>query len=273
MSRKKLKKVVKKVSSTGVRRVPSAFDDDVFVGADSQKGFCLWPLFNFRDNCPSGSENEFVDIDSFLDATPEVHKEAALAVAAETTVAAEVTAPVEALAAAEAPAADAPQSTRSRDEASPEFTKELELTIQRGEDPTERAPLLEVREVVPEDQAPSPSLAAFNKSFGTSHRDELLSVGFKTSSVGSKTSKILTLWKSPVIVDETGGESSKQPGGAARDSEKGPHPTPETTPSSQDKASSGSTKKVTMQHFSKQGSFLFITFSRFFRFSNFNLKL
>jgi hypothetical protein len=76
-------------------------------------------------------------------------------------------------------------------------------------------------------------------------------------------SKILTLWKSPVIVDETGGESSEQPEGAARDSEKGPYPTPEATPSSQGKASSGSTKQVTMQHFSKQGSFLFITFSRF----------
>jgi hypothetical protein len=121
--------------------------------------------------------------------------------------------------------------------------------------------LLEVREVVPEDQAPSPSLAAFNKSFGTSHRGELLSVGFKTTSIRSKTSKILTLWKSPVLVDETGGESSEQPGGAARDSEKGPHSAPETTPSSQGKVSSGSTKKVTMQNFSKQGSFLFITFS------------
>jgi hypothetical protein len=35
MSRKKLKKAVKKVSSSGVPRVPSAFDDDLFVGADS----------------------------------------------------------------------------------------------------------------------------------------------------------------------------------------------------------------------------------------------
>jgi hypothetical protein len=132
--------------------------------------------------------------------------------------------------------------------------------------------LLEVREVVPEDQAPSPSLAAFNKSFGTSHRGELLSVGFKTTSVGSKTSKILTLWKSPVLVDETGGESSEQPGGAARDSEKGPHPAPEATPSSQGKASSGSTKKVTMQHFNKKGSFLFITFSHFSDFRVFDLR-
>jgi hypothetical protein len=150
MSRKKLKKAVKKVSSSGVRRVPSAFDDDVFMGADSQKGFCFWPLlrFNFRDNCPSSSENEFVDIDSFSDAAPEVRKEAVLVVAAETTVAAE------AIASVEAPAADVSLPTRSRDDASPEFTKELELTVQRGEDPVERAALLEVREVVPEDQAP-----------------------------------------------------------------------------------------------------------------------
>jgi hypothetical protein len=173
MSRKKLKKAVKKVSSSEIRRVPSAFDDDVFVGANSQKGFCFWPLFNFRDNCPSSSENEFVDIDSFLDAAPEVRKEAVLVAPAETTVADEVTAPVEVPVAAEAPAADVPLPTRFRDEASPEFTKELELTIQRGEDSTERAPLLEVRGVVPEDQAPSPSLAAFNKTFGTSHRGEL----------------------------------------------------------------------------------------------------
>jgi hypothetical protein len=82
MSRKKLKKAVKKVSSVGVRLVPSAFDDDAFIEADSRKGVCFWPLFNFRDNCPSGSENEFMDVDSFSDAAPEVRKEAALAAAA-----------------------------------------------------------------------------------------------------------------------------------------------------------------------------------------------
>jgi hypothetical protein len=86
-------------------------------------------------------------------------------------------------------------------------------------------------------------------------------------------SKILTLWKSPVIVDETGGESSEQPEGAAQDFEKGPHPTPETTPSSRGKASSSSAKQVTMQQFSKQGSFLFITSLCFFRFSNFDMRL
>jgi hypothetical protein len=96
-----------------------------------------------------------------------------------------------------------------------------------------------------------------------SHRGELLSVGFKTTSIGSKTSMILTLWKSPVVVDETGGEGSEQPGGAARDSEKVLHSAPETTPSSQGKVSSSSTKKVSMQNLSKQGSFLFIAFRTF----------
>jgi hypothetical protein len=204
-----------------------------------------------------------VDIDSFSDAAPKVCKEAVLVIAAEAPVAAEAPAAAETIAAVEAPAADVSLPTRSRDEASHEFTKELELTVQRGKDPFERAPLLEVREVVPEDQAPSPSLAAFNKSFGTSHRGELLSAGFKTTSIGSQTSKILTLWKSPVLVDETGGEGSEQPGGVARDSEKGLQSAPETTTSSQGKVSSSSTKKVTMQNLSKQGSFLFIAFCTF----------
>jgi hypothetical protein len=156
MNRKKLKKAVKKVSSSGVQRVPSAFDDDLFVEADSQKGSCFWPLlrFNIRDNCPSGSENEYVDIDSFSDAAPEVRKEAVLVIASEAPIAAEAPTAVETFAAVEAPAADVSLPTRSRDEASPEFTKELELTIQRGKDPVQCAPLLEVREVVPEDQAP-----------------------------------------------------------------------------------------------------------------------
>jgi hypothetical protein len=123
--------------------------------------------------------------------------------------------------------------------------------------------LVEVREVVPEDQAPSPSLAAFNKSFGTSHRGKLLRVGFETTGVGSKASKFLTLWKSSIIVDETGGEASERLEKAAQDSEKGPHPTSETTPSSRGKTSSGSAKQVTMQHFSKQGLFLFIAFCAF----------
>jgi hypothetical protein len=213
MSRKKLKKAVKKVSSTGVRRVPSAFDDDTFADTDSLKGVFLWPLFNFRDSCPSGSENEFVDVDSFSDAAPEVQKETAPAVA-EKPIVADVAVPTEYPVAAEAPVAEVPAA----EQASSEFAQDLELTIQRGDNPTEHVPLVEVLEIVPEDQAPSPSLAAFNKSFGTSHRGKLLRVGFETTGIGSKTSKFLTLWKSSAIVDETGEEASERPEVAAQDS-------------------------------------------------------
>jgi hypothetical protein len=256
MSRKKPKKVVKKISSTGVRRVPSAFDDDTFVDTDSLKGVLLWPLFNFRDSCSSGSENEFVDVDSFSDAAPEVRKETSPA-AAEKSVVAEVAVRTESPAAAEAPVAEVPAA----DQASSEFAQDLERTIQRGDHPTEHAPLVEVREIVPEDQAPSPSLAAFNKSFGTSHRGKLLRVGFETSGVGGKTSKFLTLWKSSAIVDETGEEAPERPEEAAQSSEKRPLSVSETTPSPRGKTSSGSTKQVTMQQFSKEGSFLLTIFS------------
>jgi hypothetical protein len=172
MSRKKSKKAVKKVVSSEVRWVPSAFDDNPFMEPVSQKGSYFWPLlrFNFREHCPSSSENEFMDIDSFSDATPEVQKKMVADAAAELPVNATVVA--------------APQSVHPHDEASPEFTKELELTIHRGEYPVQGAPLLEIREIVPEGEAPSPSLAAFNKSFGTSHRGELLSVGFEAASTG-----------------------------------------------------------------------------------------
>jgi hypothetical protein len=122
--------------------------------------------------------------------------------------------------------------------------------------------LLEIREKVPEGQAPSPSLAAFNKSFGTSHRGELLSVGFETASFRDGASKILTLWKSPALVNEIGEEASEKmsrlPGGAARDSEKGPHSILRKTFTSLGKSSSNSGKKVTLQNLSKQGSFLFV---------------
>jgi hypothetical protein len=185
-----------------------------------------------------------VDIDSFSDAASEVQKEVVPAAAAEP--------PVNATVAA------APQSVHPHDEASPEFTKELELTIHRGEDLVQGAPLLEIREIVPEGQAPSPSLATFNKSFGTSHRGELLSVGFEAASIGNGASKILTLWKSPTLVDETGEEGSEQTGEAARDFGKGPHSAQRKTSASLGKSSSNFGKKVTLQNLSKQGSFLFV---------------
>jgi hypothetical protein len=172
MSRKKPKKAVKKVVSSEVRWVPSSFDDDRFV-EPSQKGFFFCPLsrFNFHERCPSGSKNEFVDIDSFSNVAPDVQKEVVSTAAAtfDTTV---------------------PPPVHPQNEASPEFTKELELTIHRGENRIQDAPLVEIREDLPKGQAPSPSLAAFNKSFGTSYHGELLSVGCKMASTRDGTSKI-----------------------------------------------------------------------------------
>jgi hypothetical protein len=115
MSQKKAKKAVKKVVATEVRRVPSAFDDDIFA-EPSQKGFSSWPFlrFNFHEHYTPSSENEFVDVGSFSDVVAEVQKEVISAATAETSTTAIDTV--------------APQPVHPQEEASPEFTKELELT-------------------------------------------------------------------------------------------------------------------------------------------------
>jgi hypothetical protein len=75
LSRKKIKKVVKKVAVAEVRSVPSTFDDDM-ITEPSRKGFFsfLWPdlRFNVRRHCTPGSENEFVDVETFSDDVAEV---------------------------------------------------------------------------------------------------------------------------------------------------------------------------------------------------------
>jgi hypothetical protein len=78
LSRKKIKKAVKKVAVAEVRRVPSAFDDDMII-QPSHKGYssCLWPnlRFDVRRHCTPGFENEFVDVETFSDDVAEVRKE------------------------------------------------------------------------------------------------------------------------------------------------------------------------------------------------------
>jgi hypothetical protein len=154
------------------------------------------------------------------------------------------------------------QPAGPQDEASPEFTKEIELTIHRGENAVPDAPLVEVREALPEGRDPSPSVAAFNKSFGTSHRDELLSVGREVARNKGGAPRILTLWESSALIDETGEGGSEQSlhllGGAVRDSGKEPRSSLKKTSASLGKSSSSSGKKVTVQNLSKQGSSLFI---------------
>jgi hypothetical protein len=124
-----------------------------------------------------------VDIDSLSDVVAEVVKEVETSAAVETV---------------------DPQPSGRQDEASPEFTKELEMTVHKGGDPALEVPFVETRKNLLEDQDPSPSMIAFNKSFGTSYRGELLSVGYEQADTRDGTSKLLTLWKSSKIVDETG---------------------------------------------------------------------
>jgi hypothetical protein len=85
LSRKKTKKAIKKIAVAEVRCVPSAFDDDMIV-KPSHKGFfsCLWPdlRFDVRRHCTPGSENEFVDVETFSDDAVEVQKEVATPTAA-----------------------------------------------------------------------------------------------------------------------------------------------------------------------------------------------
>jgi hypothetical protein len=133
-----------------------------------------------------------VDVGKFSDDVAEVRKETIAPIAA-------VTAEV----------ADSRPSD-SQANASPEFTKELKMTVHKGGDPAPEVPFVETRENLPEDQDPSPSMIAFNKSFGTSYRGELLSVGYEQANTRDGTSKLLTLWKSSKIMGETGEGPSEQ---------------------------------------------------------------
>jgi hypothetical protein len=86
-----------------------------------------------------------------------------------------------------------PQSSHPQEKASPEFMRDLDLTVQKGDEPIQDVALLETREDLPEGQDPSPSVAAFNKSFGTSHRGELLSVGCEVARNKGGEPRVLTL--------------------------------------------------------------------------------
>jgi hypothetical protein len=122
--------------------------------------------------------------------------------------------------------------------------------------------LLETREDLPEGQDPSPFVAAFNKSFGTSHHGELLSVGCEVARNKGGASRILTLWKLSALVDEIGEGGSEQSlhslGEVARDSGKEPRSSLKKTSASLGKSSSSWGKKVTIKNLSKKGSSLFV---------------
>jgi hypothetical protein len=144
LGQKKAKKAIKKIDVTKVRRVPSAFSDDEMTQEPCLTGFssCLWCdlRFGVRHNYSPGSENEFVDVETFSEDVLEVQATA-----------------IEPAAEAEAGTS---QPLASKDKASPEFTKDLKLTIQRGDDTVEIPSLIEKRDELPEGQDPSPSVIA-----------------------------------------------------------------------------------------------------------------
>jgi hypothetical protein len=160
------------------------------------KGFssCLWCdlRFNIHRSYSPGSENEFVDIESFSDDVTGAEK-----------------AITDSVIVSDA-GGDAPQSSSPQDKASPGFFEDLEETIQRREDPIENLPVVETHEEVPEGQDPSPSITAFNESFGMSYRGELLSVSREMVVARGGASKFLLLWNLSKFVDETGGEAPTQ---------------------------------------------------------------
>jgi hypothetical protein len=217
LSRKKTNKPVKKIAIAEVRRVPSTFDDDMIV-EPSHKGFfsCLWPDLRFHVRRHRTFSDEVAEVQT------------------------EVTAPVATVTANKV--AD-PRPSDPQDKASPEFTKELEMTVHRGESPMQSVPMVETREDLPEGQNPSPSMIAFNKSFGTSYRGELLSVGYEKADARDGTYKLLTLWDSSKIVDETGEGASKQAS-----------PPLIGTPHHLGKQPSSSSKRVTIETLSRKGS-------------------
>jgi hypothetical protein len=149
LGQKKAKKAVKKIAVATVQRIPSAFSDDEMIEGPHPTGFssCLWCdlRLGVRRGCSPGSENEFVDVETFSDDVLDVQA-----------------APIESVAAADTE--DGPsQASASKDRASPEFIKCLERTVQKDGDLVENPSLVEKREEHPEGQDPSPSVAAYNK--------------------------------------------------------------------------------------------------------------
>jgi hypothetical protein len=194
LGQEKGKEVVKKIVVATVQRVSSAFSDDQTNEEPRLTSFssCLWYdlRFGVRHNYSPGSENEFVDVETFSEDVLKVQ-----------------VAPVESAIDAEAGTS---QTLAFKDKASPEFTKDLEMTVQRGDDPVENPSLIESREELPKGQDPSPSVISYNESFGTYFRGELLSVRGEVVDSYDDTPKFSLIWTSPEFVDETEEELPKK---------------------------------------------------------------
>jgi hypothetical protein len=82
--------------------------------------------------------------------------------------------------------------------------------VRKDGDPVENPLLIENQEEIPEDQDPFPSITAYNESFGTCFRGELLSVGGEVIGADGDVPEFYLLWKSPKFVGETRGDASKK---------------------------------------------------------------
>jgi hypothetical protein len=90
-----------------------------------------------------------------------------------------------------------------------------------------------------------------------------LSVGYEVTGVGGGAPEILTLWKSPMLIHETGEGASEQTlhlfSEAAQGFGKGNSGSSKKTPTNLGKSSTSSGKKLVAKD--KKGSFLFATYS------------
>jgi hypothetical protein len=70
--------------------------------------------------------------------------------------------------------------------------------------------MIGTHEDIPDEQDPTPSVAAYNESFGTSFKGELLSVGGQVVGADGGSPKFSVLWKSPKLVSDIGGDALKK---------------------------------------------------------------
>jgi hypothetical protein len=68
--------------------------------------------------------------------------------------------------------------------------------------------LVERREELPENQDPSPSVVAYNESFGMSFKGQLSSFSGEMTITDGDSPKLSLLWKSPKLMDATGADAS-----------------------------------------------------------------
>jgi hypothetical protein len=187
---------VKNVTAATVQRIPLAFSDDEMTDEPHQSGFfsCMYCALRFgvRAIYTSSSENEFVGVETFSDTVPkarETHFDSAIGTAADV---------------------GCSRAPTCKNEASTKFAEDLEGTVRKSGDPTKNLSLIANREEILENRDRTPSVAAYNESFGMSFRGEMLSVSSEVVNTVGGVPKFSLLWTTPEYVDETGRDVQKK---------------------------------------------------------------